>query len=184
MNKTLILLANMGQCKPDVKYSGGSLIGKAVTNAYNRWDSMIRSREDGRIKIGSNLMENTIRPVALGRKRSAFGRFAMQRTICSAAATREHRIWPSSARLLPHARRKMSTPGTTSTTSSGRCQGLYHREKRDALPASWQGSASREILMTEGYLNGRYQFCGSRRSFVGFLYCNLRASHWLPKLGL
>jgi len=50
-----------------VKYSGGSLIGKAVTNAYNRWDSMMRSREDGRIKIGNDLMENTIHPVALGR---------------------------------------------------------------------------------------------------------------------
>ena len=55
-----------------VKYSGESLIGKAVTYAYNRWDNMMRYLEDGRIKIDNNLMENAIRPIALGRKNYLF----------------------------------------------------------------------------------------------------------------
>ena len=55
-----------------VKYSGESLTGKAVTYAYNRWDNMMRYLEDGRINIDNNLMENAIRPIALGRKNYLF----------------------------------------------------------------------------------------------------------------
>ena len=55
-----------------VKYSGESLTGKAVTYAYNRWGNMMRYLEDGRIKIDNNLMENAIRPIALGRKNYLF----------------------------------------------------------------------------------------------------------------
>ena len=55
-----------------VKYSGESLIGKAVTYAYNRWGNMMRYLEDGRIRIDNNLMENAIRPIALGRKNYLF----------------------------------------------------------------------------------------------------------------
>jgi len=55
-----------------VKYSGESLIGKAVTYAYNRWSNMMRYLEDGRIRIDNNLMENAIRPIALGRKNYLF----------------------------------------------------------------------------------------------------------------
>ena len=55
-----------------VKYSQESLMGKAVTYAYNRWDNMMRYLEDGRIKIDNNLMENAIRPIALGRKNYLF----------------------------------------------------------------------------------------------------------------
>lgn len=55
-----------------VKYSGESLTGKAVTYAYNCWGNMMRYLEDGRIKIDNNLMENAIRPIALGRKNYLF----------------------------------------------------------------------------------------------------------------
>ena len=43
-----------------VKYSPKSLIGTAVTYAYNRWGNMMRYLEDGRIKIDNNLIYHNL----------------------------------------------------------------------------------------------------------------------------
>ena len=96
-----------------LKYSESSLIGKAITYAYTRWDNMMRYLDDGRLLLDNNLAENEIRPVTLGRKRSTFGRFAMQRTTSSAVTMRLHRIWPSSALCWRHAETTMSIPDST-----------------------------------------------------------------------
>ena len=45
-----------------IKYSERSLMGKAVTYAYTRWNNMMRYLEDGAIQIDNNLAENAIRP--------------------------------------------------------------------------------------------------------------------------
>ena len=55
-----------------IKYSPQSLIGKAVSYAYTRWDNMMRCLEDGRLLLDNNLAENAIRPIALGRKNYLF----------------------------------------------------------------------------------------------------------------
>ena len=55
-----------------VKYSESSLIGKAITYAYTRWDNMMRYLEDGRLLLDNNLAENEIRPITLGRKNYLF----------------------------------------------------------------------------------------------------------------
>lgn len=55
-----------------LKYSQSSLMGKAVTYAYTRWDNMMRYLEDGRLLIDNNLAENAIRPITLGRKNYLF----------------------------------------------------------------------------------------------------------------
>ena len=55
-----------------VKYSPNSLIGKAITYAYTRWNNMMRYLDDGRIRIDNNLAENAIRPITLGRKNYLF----------------------------------------------------------------------------------------------------------------
>ena len=55
-----------------IKYSPNSLIGKAITYAYTRWNNMMRYLEDGRIRIDNNLAENSIRPITLGRKNYLF----------------------------------------------------------------------------------------------------------------
>ena len=57
------------ECK---KYSDRSLIGKAITYAYTRWDNMMNYLKDGRIRIDNNLAENAIRPITLGRKNYLF----------------------------------------------------------------------------------------------------------------
>lgn len=51
-----------------VKYSPSSLIGKAITYAYTRWNNMMRYLNNGRIHIDNNLAENAILPITIGRK--------------------------------------------------------------------------------------------------------------------
>ena len=46
--------------------------GKAVNYTLTRWDKLTRYVEDGRIEIDNNLIENAIRPIALGRKNYLF----------------------------------------------------------------------------------------------------------------
>ena len=82
-----------------VRYSERSLIGKAITYAYTRWENMMRYLEDGSILIDNNLAENAIRPITLGRKNYLFcgnheaaGWMAI---ICSLIGTcKEHHVNP------------------------------------------------------------------------------------------
>ena len=46
--------------------------GKAVFYSLNRWDKLCRYVEDDRIEIDNNLVENAIRPIALGCKNYLF----------------------------------------------------------------------------------------------------------------
>ena len=49
-----------------------SLMGGAIAYTLNLWPRLIRYTEDGRYEIDNNLVENSIRPVALGRKNYMF----------------------------------------------------------------------------------------------------------------
>lgn len=49
-----------------------SAFGVAVAYTLNLWPRLIRYLEDGRFQIDNNLIENSIRPVALGRKNYMF----------------------------------------------------------------------------------------------------------------
>jgi transposase len=49
-----------------------SAIGKAIAYALRRWENMKRYLTDGKIEIDNNLVENVIRPVAIGRKNYLF----------------------------------------------------------------------------------------------------------------
>ena len=40
--------------------------------AKSRWEGLIRFLDDGRIEIGSNVVERSIRPIALNRKNALF----------------------------------------------------------------------------------------------------------------
>lgn len=55
-----------------IKYSPNSLVGKAITYAYTRWNNMMKCLEDGRLFWDNNLAENVIRPITLGRKNYLF----------------------------------------------------------------------------------------------------------------
>jgi hypothetical protein len=47
-------------------------IGKALLYSANRWAELSNYLHDGRLEIDNNLVENAIRPVALGRKNYLF----------------------------------------------------------------------------------------------------------------
>lgn len=49
-----------------------SLIGRAIAYTLNLWPKLIQYIEDGRYEIDNNLIENAIRPLALGRKNYLF----------------------------------------------------------------------------------------------------------------
>jgi transposase len=49
-----------------------SRIGKAMLYCLGRWKELVRFLEDGRIELSNNLVENPVRPFALGRKNWLF----------------------------------------------------------------------------------------------------------------
>ena len=46
--------------------------GEAIAYALNHWESLVRYVQDGRLEIDNNLIENAIRPTALGKKNFLF----------------------------------------------------------------------------------------------------------------
>ena len=49
-----------------------STIGKAISYSLQRWDKLSLYTSDARLQIDNNLVENAIRPVAIGRKNYLF----------------------------------------------------------------------------------------------------------------
>jgi transposase len=49
-----------------------SLIRKAINYTFKRWKGLCAYAYDGKLEIDNNLVENTIRPIALGRKNYMF----------------------------------------------------------------------------------------------------------------
>src|ERR1700721_2511710 len=54
------------------RYLPQSLMGKAISYALNEWPSLLVFLENGRIEIDNNLVENAIRPTAVGKKNWLF----------------------------------------------------------------------------------------------------------------
>ena len=55
-----------------LKTSEQGAIGKAIRYCLTHWDELNNYLKDGQIEIDNNLIENTIRPFALGRKNWLF----------------------------------------------------------------------------------------------------------------
>jgi transposase len=55
-----------------VKVTPTSAIGKAIAYALPRWERLMLYAHDGRLEIDNNLVENAIRPIAVGRKNYLF----------------------------------------------------------------------------------------------------------------
>ena len=117
-----------------VKYSESSLIGKAITYAYTRWDNMMRYLEDGRLlldKGGVRDVDNIVEGTILRRMRYVLSRWA-GRTTTSAGTTKQHRIWQSSAHYWLHAETMMLIRGITSMTLSARCHTTQRHRMRNS----------------------------------------------------
>lgn len=72
--KSVAVLQQIEQWMKDeiVKVLPKSAIGKAIAYTLSLWPRLVRYVDDGRVEIDNNLVENTIRPVALGRKNYLF----------------------------------------------------------------------------------------------------------------
>lgn len=55
-----------------VEVTPTSAIGKAIAYALPRWERLMLYAQDGRLEIDNNLVENSIRPIAIGRKNYLF----------------------------------------------------------------------------------------------------------------
>ena len=74
IDKSLPIINEMGKwiSQENKKVLPSSLIGKAFTYSVNLWDSLQSYLYDGNLIIDNNLIENSIRPNALGRKNYLF----------------------------------------------------------------------------------------------------------------
>ncbi len=54
------------------KVTPSSAIGKALAYSIRRWEGLSRYTTNGKLRIDNNLIENNIRPIALGRKNYLF----------------------------------------------------------------------------------------------------------------
>jgi transposase len=54
------------------KVSGGSKIAQAIRYALRHWTGLVVFLDDGRVEIDSNVVERSIRPIALSRKNALF----------------------------------------------------------------------------------------------------------------
>lgn len=74
LEKSLPIINEMGKwiSQENKKVLPSSLIGKAFTYSINLWDSLQAYLYDGNLMIDNNLVENSIRPNALGRKNYLF----------------------------------------------------------------------------------------------------------------
>lgn len=76
LDKSLPILKDFGKWMEQALLSGGLLpkspIGKAVNYSLKRWGGLNAYLYDGILEIDNNLVENAIRPLALGRKNYLF----------------------------------------------------------------------------------------------------------------
>jgi transposase len=64
--------ARLIELKANHKHRPTSLTGAAISYALNQWDKLSGYLRDGRVQIDNNLVENTIRPSAIGKKNWLF----------------------------------------------------------------------------------------------------------------
>ena len=55
-----------------IQVTPSSAIGKAISYSLPRWDKLMIYATDGKLEIDNNLVENSIRPIAIGRKNYLF----------------------------------------------------------------------------------------------------------------
>ena len=72
--KSTVLLKELGtwMIEQYTQVTPKSAIGKALEYSMKRWQELSRYTTDGKLQIDNNLIENDIRPIALGRKNYLF----------------------------------------------------------------------------------------------------------------
>lgn len=72
--ESILILNNMHRWLKEniLQVTPKSAIGQAISYSLTRWDKLMIYASDGRLEIDNNLVENSIRPIAIGRKNYLF----------------------------------------------------------------------------------------------------------------
>lgn len=71
-SKPLVLALETWLQEQLARVSGKSVIADAIRYGLNHWDGLVRFLEDGRIELDTNIVERSMRPIALNRKNALF----------------------------------------------------------------------------------------------------------------
>ena len=112
-----------------------SQLGTAIDYLLGQWPALGISLEDGRIEIDSNLMENAIRPTAMGKKNWLF--------IGEAGAGQRGAILSS---LIESCRRRGLDPHAYLRDVLTRLPHLTNRQIKDLTPEAWAKAQRRPPL--------------------------------------
>jgi transposase len=111
-----------------------SALAKAVQYTLNRWTALVRYVDDGRLPLDTNAVENSIRPVALGRRNWMFAG-------SEAGGRRAAKIYS----LIGSAKLNGAEPLAYLTDILERLPTARMRDLDSMLPWNWQPAASVDI---------------------------------------
>jgi transposase len=117
------------------RYLPQSLMGKAINYALNQWPSLQLFLEDGRLEIDNNLVENAIRPTAVGKKNWLF--------IGEAEAGERSAIIYT---VIEACRRRGLDPFTYLREVFTRLPSMTNRQVKDITPEAWAKTQARPDL--------------------------------------
>lgn len=117
------------------KVTPKSKIGIAISYALSMWNRLERYLDDGRYEIDNNLVENSIRPVAIGRKNYLFAG-------SHEAAQRAAIIYS----LIATCKKNDVDPSEWLTDVLSRIQDHPINKIDELLPANWKKSAAKDNL--------------------------------------
>jgi hypothetical protein len=112
-----------------------SLMGKAINYALAQWDGLLVFLKDGRVEIDNNLVENAIRPTAIGKKNWLF--------IGEAEAGQRSAILYT---IIESCRRHGLDPFTYLREAFTRLPTMTNWQVKDITPAAWAKAKQRPDL--------------------------------------
>ncbi len=114
-----------------------SLMGKAIDHALAQWPSLLVFLENGRIEIDNNLIENAIRPTAVGKKNWLFFGEAQ-------AGERSAILYT----VIESCRRRGIDPFAYLREVFTRLPSMTNRQVKDITPEAWAKAQQRSGLRT------------------------------------
>jgi hypothetical protein len=112
-------------------------MGAAIDYALSQWPTLLVYLDDGRLEIDNNLIENAIRPTAVGKKNWLF--------IGEAAAGERSAILYT---VIENCRRRGIDPFSYLKEVFTRLPSMTNWQVKDITPKAWAKQQSRTVLAT------------------------------------
>ena len=127
----------MVQLKTSHRFLPRSLMGAAIDYALSQWPTLLVYLDDGRLEIDNNLIENAIRPTAVGKKNWLF--------IGEAAAGERSAILYT---VIENCRRRGIDPFSYLKEVFTRLPSMTNWQVKDITPKAWAKQQSSTLLAT------------------------------------